>query len=166
MTKPLTDRRVAPQESPPTESTAWLTALRGILLASAVGHLAWEIVQLPLYTIWLEGTTSEIVFAIVHCTGGDLMIATSTLVAAVLVFGRGWPTAPVAYRNVMITSIVLGVGYTIFSEWLNVNVRGAWTYGPWMPRIPPLGTGLTPLLQWIAVPAAVFHFTRRRGRVC
>lgn len=140
----------------------WLTGLRGIMLASALGHLAWEIVQLPLYTIWFEGTPVEIVFAIVHCTGGDLLIATSTLVAALLVFGRGWPTDRVAYRNVMITAIVLGVGYTIFSEWLNVNVRGAWTYGPWMPRIPPLGTGLTPLLQWIVVPAAVFHFMRRR----
>ena len=163
MTTPLADRRVAPQKPPPTEPTFWLTALRGILLASAVGHLGWEIAQLPLYTIWLEGTTSEILFAIVHCTGGDLLIATSTLVAALLVFGRGWPTDPVAYRNVMITTIVLGIGYTIFSEWLNVNVRGAWAYGPWMPRIPPLGTGLTPLLQWIVVPAVVFHFVRRGG---
>ena len=140
----------------------WLPRLRGILLASALGHLAWEIVQLPLYTIWFEGTPSDIVFAIVHCTGGDLLIVTSTLVAALLVFGRGWPTDRVAYRNVMITAIMLGVGYTIFSEWLNVNVRGAWAYGPWMPRIPPLGTGLTPFLQWIVVPAAVFLFVRRR----
>lgn len=160
MTTPLTDKRVA-QQPPPSEPTAWLTVLRGVLLASAVGHLAWEVVQLPLYTIWLEGTTSEIVFAIVHCTGGDLLIATSTLVAALIVFDRGWPNDRVAYRNVMITAIMLGVGYTIFSEWLNVNVRGAWAYGPWMPRIPPLGTGLAPLLQWIVVPAAVFLFVRR-----
>lgn len=140
----------------------WLIALRSILLASALGHLAWEIVQLPLYTIWFEGTPTEIVFAIAHCTGGDLLITTSALVAALLVFGRDWPTDRVAYRNVMIAVIVLGVGYTIFSEWLNVNVRGAWAYGPWMPRIPPLGTGLTPLLQWIVVPAGVFLLVRRR----
>ncbi len=140
----------------------WLTGLRSILLASALGHLAWEIVQLPLYTIWFEGTPTEIVFAIAHCTGGDLLITTSALVAALLVFGRDWPTDRVAYRNVMIAVIVLGVGYTIFSEWLNVNVRGAWAYGPWMPRIPPLGTGLTPLLQWIVVPAGVFLLVRRR----
>ena len=156
------DKRDAPQRPMTTGPSDWLTALRGALLASAVGHLSWEIVQLPLYTIWLEGTLSEIAFAILHCTGGDLLIATSTLVAALLVFGRGWPTDRIAYRNVMITAIVLGAGYTIFSEWLNVNVRGAWAYGPWMPRIPPLGTGLTPFLQWIVVPAAVFLFVRRR----
>lgn len=163
MATPFTDKRAAPPSPTATGPTEWLTALRGILLASALGHLVWEIVQLPLYTIWFEGTPSEIVFAIVHCTGGDLLIATSTLVAALMVFGRAWPTDRVAYRNVMITAIVLGLGYTIFSEWLNVNVRGAWTYGPWMPRIPPLGTGLTPLLQWIVVPAAVFLFVRRRA---
>jgi hypothetical protein len=142
---------------------AWLTALCGILVASALGHLIWEILQLPLYAIWLEGTTSEIAFAVVHCTGGDVLIVTSTLVAALLAFGRGWPTDRIAYRNVMFTSIALGVIYTIFSEWLNVNVRGAWAYGPWMPRIPPLDTGLTPLLQWIAVPTVVFLIVRRRG---
>lgn len=162
MATPFTDRDAAPRRPTPTEPVEWLVALRCILLASALGHLAWEMVQLPLYTIWHEGALSEIVFAIVHCTGGDLLIATSTLVAALLVFGRGWPTDRIAYRNVMITAIVLGVGYTIFSEWLNVNVRGAWAYGPWMPRIPPLGTGLTPLLQWIVVPIAVFQFMRRR----
>ncbi len=144
------------------ESPQWLATLRGVLLASAVGHLIWEIVQLPLYTISLEGTTPEIVFAVLHCTGGDLLITTSTLVAALLVFGRHWPADWIAYRNVMITVIMLGVGYTTFSEWLNANVRGTWAYSPWMPRLPPLGTGLSPLLQWIVVPAAVFLFMRRR----
>lgn len=140
----------------------WLTGLRGILLASAVGHLAWEIVQFPLYTIWFEGKPSEIMFAILHCTGGDLLIVMSTLVAALLVFGRGWPTDRVAHRNVMVTAIALGLCYTVFSEWLNVSVRGTWAYSPWMPRIPPFGTGLTPFLQWIVVPAGAFLLVRRR----
>ena len=144
------------------ESTPWLSALRGVLLASAAGHLAWETVQLPLYTIWAEGPLSEIVFAVLHCTGGDLLITIWTLVAALLVFGRYWPGDWTAYRNVMITVLVLGVSYTIFSEWLNVSVRGAWTYSPWMPRLPPFGTGLTPLLQWIVIPAAAFLWVWRR----
>jgi hypothetical protein len=48
--------------------------------------------------------------------------------------------------------IALGLAYTIFSEWLNVSVVKSWTYSDLMPLIPPLGTGLTPILQWIIVP--------------
>lgn len=142
----------------------WLAALRGFLLASTVGHLVWEVVQLPLYSIWREGTMDQIAFAVVHCTGGDLLIATSTLVLALLVFGSGWPTDQIAFRNVTIAAIVLAVGYTIFSEWLNVNERGTWTYSSWMPQLPPLGTGLSPVLQWIVVPSIAARYCRPSGR--
>lgn len=144
------------------DSVAWLTALRNFMLASALGHLIWEALQLPLYTIWPEGTASQIAFAVVHCTGGDVLIAGATLVATLLVLGRGWPTDQPAFRNVMIAAIVLGVGYTVFSEWLNVNVRRSWAYSAWMPQLPPLGTGLSPLLQWIVVPIVAFKWTSRR----
>ena len=39
--------------------------------------LAWEIAQLPLYTIWNDGRPAYIAFAVVHCTAGDVLIATS-----------------------------------------------------------------------------------------
>ena len=39
------------------------------------GHLLWEIGHVPLYTIWTEGSWGEIAFAVLHCTGGDLLIA-------------------------------------------------------------------------------------------
>jgi hypothetical protein len=136
----------------------WLVVLRRYALASAVGHIAWEMLQLPLYTIWHEGTPSQVAFAVVHCTGGDYLIASATLLAPLVVLGRGWPADPSAYRNVAIAAIVLGAGYTVFSEWLNVNVRGAWAYSSWMPQVPPLGTGLSPFLQWIIVPLAAFRF--------
>ena len=43
-------------------------ALRHYLLASAGLHLLWEILQMPLYTVWQSGTINEIAFAILHCT--------------------------------------------------------------------------------------------------
>jgi hypothetical protein len=145
------------------EAAAWLSPLRRYLAASVLGHAAWEIFQLPLYTIWSDGTVGEIVFAVVHCTGGDLLIAATTLLLALIVFGRAWPDGD-AYRNVMIAAVLLGVGYTIFSEWLNVSVRQSWTYSPWMPRLPILGTGLSPLAQWVVVPVLSFRWARARLR--
>jgi hypothetical protein len=140
----------------------WLGALRTLLVISAAVHLAWEVVQLPLYTIWWTGTAAEIAFAVVHCTAGDVVIMTSSLVGALVVFGQGWPSSETSFRKVMFATIVIGVAYTIYSEWLNVSVRGTWAYTTAMPLVPPLGTGLLPLLQWIAVPGVAFVIVRRR----
>ena len=121
------------------------------LVASLAGHFAWEILQLPFYTLWTTGTVGQQAFAIIHCTLGDGMIAGFSLLLAVAVAGRaGWPRT--AVTSVFLVSLVLGVGYTIFSEWLNVVVRGSWAYSELMPVVPVLGTGLTPLLQWLVVP--------------
>ena len=140
----------------------WLGALRLLLLTSAAAHLVWEVVQLPLYTIWWTSTAGEIAFAVLHCTAGDLVIMTSSLVAALVVFGQGWPSSETSFRKVMFATIGIGVAYTVYSEWLNVSVRGTWAYTTAMPLVPPLGTGLLPLLQWIAVPGLAFVIVRRR----
>ena len=69
-----------------------LRAIGQYLIASAVGHLLWEIVQLPLYTIGQTGTTATKAFAVIHCTGGDIVIALWTLLAALLVtVSTDWP---------------------------------------------------------------------------
>ncbi len=129
----------------------WLSALRRFALFTLVGHLLWETAHIPLYIIWIEGTWGEIAFAVVHCTGGDVLIAMSSLLLALFVFGSGaWPRARTV--PVLLATIVIGVGYTIFSEWLNIVVREAWAYREIMPVIPIIDVGLTPVLQWVVIP--------------
>ncbi len=131
----------------------WLAALRRYVGVTAAGHLAWEAVHVPLYRIWEEGSPAQIALAIVHCSGGDLLIAISALVGALLLAGSpGWPI--VRFRSVAAFTIAFGVAYTVYSEWLNVSVRGSWSYAERMPLLPPLGTGLSPVLQWLIVPSA------------
>jgi len=133
----------------------WLRVLRRYFLFSLIGHLLWEVAHIPLYTIWTDSSAGEIVFAIVHCTGGDLMIAFSTLLLALFLIGRAeWP----GQRSVpvLMAAVVMGVGYTIFSEWLNIVVREAWAYRDIMPVIPVIDAGLTPFLQWLVVPTAAY----------
>ena len=138
-----------------------LRALRIYLSTAATLHLAWEVLQLPLYTIWRTGDLREIAFAILHCTAGDLMIASLSLLTALLVFGnRSWPTD--GFIPVMVVTLVIGVSYTIYSEWVNTVVRKIWTYSPLMPTLPVLGTGLSPLMQWLMVPVAGFAAIRRK----
>jgi hypothetical protein len=124
------------------------------IAVAAIGHLLWEVAQLPFYTIWRLGTPWQITVAVVHCTGGDILITAVTLaVAACLarLFGWSWLGIPMIG-----TAIALGIAYTVFSEWLNVTVWRNWTYTEAMPVVPPLRTGLTPLLQWLAVPSLAF----------
>ncbi|KAF0116120.1 MAG: hypothetical protein FD150_605 [Rhodobacteraceae bacterium] len=144
---------------PPATSRQWRTVLR-FLLAVAVGNLVWEVAQVPLYTLWLTESGTEIAYAVLHCSAGDVLIAAISLALAVLVFGRGgWPNQ--RYGSVAIATVLVALGYTVFSEWLNVELRGSWAYRDLMPRVPWIGTGLTPILQWMVVPAAAFWWARR-----
>jgi hypothetical protein len=129
-------------------------------LIIAPAHLLWEFLHLPLYTLWDTGSVGEILFAIVHCTGGDLLIAAGALALAIIVFGqRQWPEQH--FLRVAIAATVLGLLYTLFSEWLNVDIRRTWAYKDSMPRLPLLGTGLTPALQWLMVPTLGFWFAHK-----
>ncbi|MCZ7661100.1 MAG: hypothetical protein M5U07_26280 [Xanthobacteraceae bacterium] len=143
----------------------WLSALRLYLLVSLTLHLAWEILHLPLYTLWRTSTWRELAFAIAHCTLGDGLIALATLAIGVIVAGRAeWPRRGMAV--VATVTIALGIAYTAYSEYHNVYVRRAWAYADAMPVVVVLGwrIGISPLLQWLAVPGAAFWIMARRFR--
>ncbi len=140
----------------------WLLGLRVYLGVVFVGSLLWEVLHLPLYTIWTAGTLREQAFAAGHCTLGDIVIAACALMLALLlVAAPGWPRD--RFWPVTILTVAFGFAYTVFSEWQNVVVRAAWTYSDLMPVVSVAGSkiGLSPLLQWIVVPGAAFAVMRR-----
>lgn len=141
------------------DRTTWLSVLRRYIGFVAVANLVWEMAQVPLYTIWAEETFGKIAFAVIHCTGGDILISGSAVLGALLVVGdERWPNA--RFRTVAATAVLAGLAYTIFSEWLNTEVRGSWAYSEWMPVLPLIGSGLAPFLQWLVVPSAAFWWAR------
>jgi hypothetical protein len=133
-----------------SRETWWFLALR-FLPAFALLNLAWEVAQLPLYTIYTTGSASEIAFAVIHCTMGDVLIGATTLAAA-LVVTRAGPVAVWRFIPIAAVATALGIGYTVFSEWLNVEIRRSWAYADLMPVVPGAGTGLAPLAQWLLLP--------------
>lgn len=129
----------------------------------AAGNLVWEILQLPFYTLWQEGTPRSRLFAVLHCTAGDVMIGTAALVISVMLFGRrGWPQY--GHGRVLGVATVVGLAYTVLSEWLNTHVTMSWQYSESMIRVPPLGTGIAPLLQWIIVSPMAYALAHALGR--
>ena len=143
-------------------SANWLGAQRAYLLTIAVGDFVWEAAQLPLYTLWQTGTPGEMLFAVGHCTFGDLLIALAALTLGLVLAGhRDWPLR--RFAAVAALMLAFGLGYTVFSEWLNIVVRRSWAYSSLMPVLSlfGLGIGLSPLLQWIVVPTLALYAARR-----
>lgn len=56
-------------------------------------------------------------------------------------------------------TILLSVGYTASSEWMNVAILGSWAYAPAMPTVDVAGfeLGLSPLAQWLVVPPLALY---------
>lgn len=112
-------------------------------------HFGWEVAQLRLYTLWRDADPLHIAWAILHCTAGDVLIASATfaLVSAAL-RGTDWPDR--LPRRGLALLLIGGVAYTVFSEWFNVYRLGSWAYADAMPTL--WGIGLAPILQWLLVP--------------
>lgn len=149
-----------PADAVPAAAIHWIGILRWYVPLVTLANLAWESLHLPLYTVWSEGTPGYLVFVVLHCTGGDLLIALCALVAALLLTAPPrWPAE--GFSRVAAVATVAGIGYTIFSEWLNLVVRKSWQYSELMPVVPLVDAGLSPLLQWIIVPPASLWLARR-----
>jgi len=131
-----------------TES--WSFILQRYLPRLALYSLVWEILQLPLYTLWDEPDPFKIGLSLMHCTVGDAMIGTAALVIALIVIRAGnrasWPIIRIGMWTVSVA-----VTYTILSERVNLAL-GNWSYSAWMPILPLIEIGLAPILQWVLVP--------------
>ena len=138
---------------------SWLQFMRAYTMVLVPAMLIWEFAQLPLYTLWWDGASGAIAFALLHCTLGDALIGVSGLVWALLLTGEdAWPAR--GFGRVLAATLTIGLAYTVYSEWVNVELQQTWAYTEAMPRLPWLGTGLAPLLQWVVVPPLAL-FTAR-----
>lgn len=137
-------------------------ALRGYLVVTSVLNLGWEAAQLPFYTIWKEGTFRSMAFAVLHCAAGDVLLAFLVLVVALVVAGGpAWPRRHAG--RVAALTLLAGLATSASIEWLNVEVWRNWAYSDLMPILPPFGTGLSPMLQWLLIPSAALLMAHRRG---
>lgn len=128
-----------------------LVAVGSYLTVAAFGNLVWELAQVPLYTLWRTGSWRAIATAVLHCSAGDVVIASGALATASIGIGAIRP--PGDHRMIVaVTTIILGVAYTVGSEYLNTTLWRTWAYTERMPTLPWLGTGLAPLAQWVVVP--------------
>jgi hypothetical protein len=132
----------------------WLVVFRRYLIVSAGGHLAWELLHLPLYAGWQGETAMKSALFLAGCIIGDISIALGALVAALLLVNEGsWPSK--GYLPVASLTVAFGLASTLVVEVIKVRVFGAWAYSELMPLIPGIEVGLSPIAQWVVIPLAV-----------
>jgi len=120
----------------------------------------WEIVQLPLYSVWREHTWGYILYGVAHCTIGDLLILLACFeLVALLNRDRRWYCTHSTFNAVFFT--LAGATYTTYSEIVNTGLAGSWDYTEFMPMVPALNIGGAPLLQWIVIPPVLLWLMRR-----
>ena len=124
-------------------------------------NLPWEIWQIPLF----KGVASLAHWdGVIMCTRaavGDAVIALLAFwLVTATVRSRGWIRRPTAVTLGIFVAV--GVVATVVLEYWATQGGGRWQYAEAMPRLPLLGTGLAPLLQWLLLPPVVVWLVRRQ----
>jgi hypothetical protein len=104
---------------------------------------------------------NTIIWYRVHCTLGDTLILTIGYVLISFYYKNlNW----VCDSNVKHHAIfvLMGVVYTLFSEYINVYIKSSWSYSEYMPLLPYVNIGLIPLVQWVILPPVIVFITKRQ----
>ncbi|MFU8836164.1 MAG: hypothetical protein ACNA7F_12940, partial [Roseovarius sp.] len=120
----------------------------------------WEFVQVPAFAGLSELAHWEAIKLCLSATVGDVGIAlTAFWVASMAVRRRDWILGPT--RLPVAVFLAVGVILTVGLEYYHTTVSLRWSYAEAMPLVPPFGTGLSPLSQWIVIPPVVIWLARR-----
>lgn len=144
----------------------WISNLPGtpefnVLVFSFLLNLVWEYWQVPFFRGMADQSHWQGVKTCTQATFGDAGIALAAFwITAFFARTRSWIRQP----NQSDIAIFIGVGLvaTIIFESLATGVLERWTYSDAMPRLPILGTGLLPIIQWLLIPPLVVWFVRRQ----
>lgn len=134
-----------------------------LLILSFPMHFTWEFLQAPLFLNMQTVTHLEGIRTCFQATLGDMVIILAAFwVTALVMRTRLW----VAQVNWWSAGVFVGTGLvtTAVMEFLSTGTFARWTYDPAMPRIPLIGTGLAPLLQWLLIPLLVLWYLRRLSK--
>lgn len=118
----------------------------------------WEVVHTYFYTV-KDSPFNVMLYDWFHCTWGDVMVTLGSFWLVSLVsWSRRW------FLNLNRTNftsfLMIGLVYTVISEYANVRIFRSWNYNEMMPIMPLIRVGLTPVFQWILIPSITILLLR------
>lgn len=134
----------------------WNIAVFSFLL-----NFVWETQQMPFFQIAPELSCLDVIRNCTLATIGDVGISiTAFWTVGAVSKSRLWFLQP---RLWQIGGFILaGVVITVIFEALATGSLNIWKYTAFMPKVPFLGTGLLPLLQWVLLPPIIIWFVKRQ----
>ncbi|MFN7089053.1 MAG: hypothetical protein ACK4P4_00635 [Allorhizobium sp.] len=131
-------------------NSVWNVPELPVAYFSFILHFVWEFVQVPTYIGMAEMPHWEAIKLCLSATFGDVGFAlTAFWLASLAARRRNWILWPARFSAVIFVAV--GIVLTVGFEYYYTNISLRWTYSDLMPLVPPFGTGLSPLLQWLVV---------------
>ncbi|MGK7390850.1 MAG: hypothetical protein ACNS60_10875 [Candidatus Cyclobacteriaceae bacterium M2_1C_046] len=116
-------------------------------------NLVWEIAQGPLYSGYVYDL-NHISFCALASVADMLMVLLLYFAFSLFYKDPYWP-GRVTIRNVIGLVLIGGIG-AILGE-LRHLAAGSWSYSDAMPLLPYVEVGLSPVLQFMILPALIFY---------
>jgi uncharacterized membrane protein YeiB len=139
-----------------TRTAEFRIALFGFLAA-----FVWEMWQMPFY----DQSGLTFMNMVQGCSLGSLgdagIMVCAYCIAAWTGRSRQWLASPTP--RALAVYLATGLIITIAIEHIAINFQFGWRYGYMMPVEPIFGTGLVPIVMWIAVPLATLWLARLPG---
>lgn len=125
-------------------------------------HFAWEMLHAVLYKGTRDAPYMEVLFIRGRATLGDVVIVLTAFwaVAGRARAGRHWLLSPARLEIARFTLIVVLI--TVIVALLSTRLWHRWSYGDFMPVVPLLDVGLSPLLQWLILSPLIVWFVHRQ----
>lgn len=132
-----------------------------IIVSAYALHFAWEMGHASLFAPMDRLPFWQATAWCTRAAGWDVVISAAAYLAAVLATKNLlWPRERMRWPIAIY--FLVGLAITIAIERWAVSA-GRWQYREAMPTI--AGIGLTPLLQWILIPAVILLIARKMMRV-
>lgn len=129
-----------------------------LLIASFLLHFAWEMWQVPFFVGMEASPHADVVWLCTRAALGDVGIALLALTP--LLWRDGIRNLFALQLPALSVYLVTGLLITIGFEYAATEVLARWEYKSAMPTLPGIGTGLTPILQWLLLPPLALVFAR------
>lgn len=147
-------------QTKPHDRSLWAVPEVTVAFLSFALHYVWEFLQVPTYAGMADLNHWDGIKICTSATIGDVGFAlTAFWITALAARSRYWIVDPRIWHLGLFVAV--GIALTVGFEYYYTEVSLRWTYSELMPRVPPFGTGLSPLIQWIVVPLLVVSLSRR-----
>lgn len=145
-------------------------SLRPLILFLGTGflfHLAWEVLQAPLYTCFADFWRCIWFCFKAASTGDVLMMLVIYLALGIVHRDLAWAQEKKNYDHpaTWLIPVIVGTLLAVSYEFWAVYVVHRWQYAHSMPLVPILRVGLLPVLQMIVVPLATLLTCRRAAKL-